>query len=352
MAEQRAVRLGHVPTVAFPLGIVGLGNVDRDHSRGVTGTVERLGVPAIRGIPEQSSTLILKCRLKPAPPISRQSQSAEGKWLDYRYFAAAPTRDQARAIFWNCLKAMVPKRLLGGRIRESDLIIDEIANTKPGIWEANIRPALADRNGWCWLIGVPEGRNAYWSMYNYAKSGVDPDWDAFTWVSADILPASEIESARRTLSAEMFEQEYEGSFLVFSGRAYHAFDSRTHCAPLRHLYNDRALLIICLDYNVQPGSASIAQKMHLPHQPGQQVQLEGTGIIGECHIPRHSTTQAICRRIAEDWGSHRGPVHIYGDATGGAQGSSRLAGSDWDIVQAENLFVDGACRSVLTGMLL
>jgi hypothetical protein len=34
-------------------------------------------------------------------------------------------------------------------------------------------------------------------------------------------------------------------------------------------------------------------------------------------------------------GSHRGPVHIYGDATGGAQGSSRLAGSDWDIVQAE-----------------
>jgi hypothetical protein len=196
-------------------------------------------------------------RAKRALIIKALEESAEGKWLDYRYFAAAPTRDQARAIFWNCLKAMVPKRLLGGRIRESDLtiplitgaeitvvgldraeriegrswcggIIDEIANTKPGIWEANIRPALADRNGWCWLIGVPEGRNAYWSMYNYAKSGVDPDWAAFHWISADILPASEIESARRTLSAEMFEQEYEGSFLTYAGRAYHAFDSRTH----------------------------------------------------------------------------------------------------------------------------
>jgi hypothetical protein len=303
-------------------------------------------------------------RAKRALIIKALEESAEGKWLDYRYFAAAPTRDQARAIFWNCLKAMVPKRLLGGRIRESDLtiplitgaeitvvgldraeriegrswcggIIDEIANTKPGIWEANIRPALADRNGWCWLIGVPEGRNAYWSMYNYAKSGVDPDWAAFHWISADILPASEIESARRTLSAEMFEQEYEGSFLTYAGRAYHAFDSRTHCAPLRHLYNDRAPLIITLDYNVQPGSASIIQELPLPHQPGQQVQLEGTAVIGECHIPRHSTTQAICRRIAQDWGDHRGPVHIYGDATGGAQGSSRLAGSDWDIVQAE-----------------
>src|SRR5919107_4048802 len=67
--------------------------------------------------------------------------------------------------------------------------------------------SLADRRGWCWLIGVPEGRNSYWDSYQYAISGADPEWDAFTWISADILPASEIESARRALSAEMFEQE-------------------------------------------------------------------------------------------------------------------------------------------------
>jgi hypothetical protein len=290
--------------------------------------------------------------------IKALEESAEGKWLDYRYFAAAPTRDQARAIFWNDLKAMVPKRLLGGRIRESDLtiplitgaeitvvgldraeriegrswcggVIDEIANTKPGIWEANIRPALADRRGWCWLIGVPEGRNSYWDMYNYAISGADPEWDAFTWVSADILPASEIESARRTLSAEMFEQEYEGSFLTFSGRAYHAFDSRTHCAPLHHLYNDRAPLIITMDFNIQPGTAAICQELWLPSM------CEGTAVIGEVVIPRHSTTPAVCRRIAQDWGSHRGPVHVYGAATGGSQGSSRVSGSDWQLVQAE-----------------
>jgi hypothetical protein len=296
--------------------------------------------------------------------IQALEESAEGRWQDYRYFAAAPTRDQARAVFWNDLKAMIPPRLLGGRIRESDLtiplitgaeisvvgldrpariegrswnggVIDEIANVKREAWGENIRPALADRTGWCWLIGTPEGRGAYYQMYMYAISGQDPDWAGFHWISADILPASEVESARRTLSEEVFQQEYEGSFLTFAGRAYHAFDAKTHCAPLFHLYNDRMPLIITMDFNIRPGSSAICQEMYLPHQPGQQVQLEGTGVIGEVSIPRHSTTQAVCRRIAQDWGSHRGPVYVYGDATGGAQGSSRLAGSDWDIVRAE-----------------
>jgi hypothetical protein len=169
----------------------------------------------------------------------------------------------------------------------------------------------------------------YYELYNYAKSGADSEWDAFHWVSADILPASEIESARRTLSEEMFQQEMEGSFITFSGRAYHSFDARTHCAPLHHLYNDRAPLIIAMDFNVSPGSSVIAQEMWLPSM------CEGTGVIGEVAIPRHSTTPAVCRKIAQDWGSHRGPVYVYGDATGGSAGSSRIAGSDWDIVKAE-----------------
>lgn len=164
-------------------------------------------------------------------------------------------------------------------------------------------------------------------MYNYAKSGVDPEWAAFTWVSADILDPSEIESARRTLDPLIFQQEMEASFITFAGRAYHSFDSRTHCFPLT--YNDREPLIITLDFNTTPGSGAISQEQVLPSGK------EGTGVIGEVHIPKHSTTPAVCRKIAADWGKHRGRVFIYGDATGGAQGSSRVMGSDWQLVQAE-----------------
>jgi hypothetical protein len=325
----------------------------------------------LRPHPEQMRLIHSKARFRVVPAARRSGkserakrwlvltalkESAEGRWLDYRYFAAAPTYGQAKSIFWNDLKAMVPKRLLGGRIRESDLtiplltgaeisvvgldraervegrswngcIIDEIANTRPGIWEANIRPALADRSGWAWLIGTPEGRGAYWEMYQYAISGVDPEWDGFHWVSADILPPDEIESARRTLSEEMFSQEYEGSFLLFAGRVYNSFDYRLHCAPLA--YDPRLPLVFCFDFNSSPGVCAIAQEQLLPN--GES----GTAIVGEVHIPRHSTTPAVCRKLIEMYGDHKQVVLCYGDATGGAQGSARVQGSDWQLVRAE-----------------
>lgn len=288
--------------------------------------------------------------------IQALRESVQGTWMDYRYFAAAPTRDQAKGIFWPDLKAMVPKHLLDGQPRESDLsfklitgaeivvvgldrparlegrswnggVIDEIANVKQEAWGENIRPTLSDRNGWCWLIGVPEGRGAYHEMYQYATSGVDPEWDGFSWISADILPEKEIASARRTLDPLVFQQEYEASFVTFEGRAYHTFDSRLHCKQLK--YNYGTTLNVMLDFNVEPGVAAIAQEQTLPNG------LEGTAIIGEVHIPRNSNTSAVCRKLAQDWGEHKGRVVFYGDATGGSRGSAKLAGSDWEIVKNE-----------------
>lgn len=289
--------------------------------------------------------------------IQALRESAEGRWLDYRYFAAAPTRDQAKAIFWADLKALVPRYLLGGPIRESDLtirlitgaeivvvgldrpqriegrawngcVIDEVANIRPGAWGENIRPALADRKGWAWLIGVPEGRGEYFDMYERAISGADAEWDGFHWVSADILPPEEIESARRNLDERVFQQEYEASFVTFEGRAYHAFERSQHTHQAL-AYDPRAPLIVALDFNVEPGVAAIAQEQRLPNG------LDGTAVIGEVFIPRNSTTPAVCRRIVDDWGDHAGPVYLYGDATGGARGSARVLGSDWDLVRAE-----------------
>ena len=65
--------------------------------------------------------------------------------------------------------------------------------------------------------------------------------------------ASEIDSARRTLDPLVYQQEMEASFITFEGHAYYSFDRRTHCAPMT--YDTRAPLIICLDFNVEPGVA-------------------------------------------------------------------------------------------------
>jgi hypothetical protein len=295
--------------------------------------------------------------------IQALRESSEGRWLDYRYFAAAPTRDQARAIWWSDLKALIPRDLMDGPPRESDLtirlitgaeivvvgldkparmegrswnggVIDEIANVKPNAWQENIRPGLADRKGWCWLIGVPEGRGLYFDWYQYAKSGVDPEWQSFTWVSADILDPAEIASARRTLDPLTFKQEMEGSFVTFEGRVYYPFERETHTADLFSRYNPGAPLLIALDFNVEPGVAAICQTMKLPARDGNG-EVDGLGIIGEVHIPRNSSTPAVCRKIIADWGRHHGAVRLYGDATGGNRGSAKVAGSDWDLVRSE-----------------
>ena len=282
------------------------------------------------------------------------------KFYPARFFAAAPTRDQAKRIFWGDLKAMIPPQFsldkseteLMIRLPLSEIwvvgmdrperiegqpwdggVLDEYANMKPKAWTENVRPALADRRGWCDLIGVPEGRNHYYDLKRSAEAemlerGPESDWGLFHWLSADILPADEIEAARRDLDDLTFQQEYEASFVNFEGRAYYAFRDDNKAA-LRDRYNPRAPLAICLDFNVEPGVAVVAQEMTLP------VGTEGTGCIGEVYIERNSNTPAVCRRLIQDWGGHEGPVVAYGDATGGARGTAQTQGSDWDLVKRD-----------------
>lgn len=330
-------------------------------------------VPAGRrsGKTERAKRQLVKCCL-----------NAESAFPDPNYFAAAPTRDQAKRIYWDDLKLLSPKSVVR-RISETDLsiwyitgamlsvvgmdkperiegspwdggVLDEYANMKNTAWGANVRPALSDRDGWCWLIGVPEGRNHYYDTWNDALGPLNiangGDWDGFTWFSSDILSAKEIESAKRSLDELTYQQEYEASFVNFEGQAYYPFDRTLHCAALRQLYNPRADISLCLDFNVDPGIAVIAQEMDFPRKiatasvnvKGREIfnnvaqpAKGGTGVIGEVHIPRNSNTPAVCRRFIKDWGDHEGLVYVYGDATGGARGTAQTEGSDWDIVKTE-----------------
>lgn len=298
--------------------------------------------------------------------LVREALAPSG-YPDARYFAAAPTRDQAKAIYWYDLKAMFPRQLMAEVPRESELtislwngavvsiigmdkpqriegrpwnggILDESADMKPSAFTENVRPALSDRAGWCWMIGVPEGRNHYYDFWKYAISGADPEWAGFTWPSADILPASEIASAKRLLDPLVFQQEYEASFVNFEGRIYYPFTEATHCKPLK--YDPLRTLAFCFDFNVDPGVAVIVQEQVLPGQferrgsvPLLDKPITGTGVIGEVYIERNSNTPAVCRKLIADWGKHQARVVCYGDASGGHRATSQVTGSDWDLIK-------------------
>ena len=121
--------------------------------------------------------------------LSRQAMWYPGE----KYFAAAPTYNQAKKIWWDDLKALTLSCMHPKKPSESELkiylpngteihiigldqpqrieginwtggVIDEIADVKGEALQANIMPALNTVNptrpyyrAWCWFIGVPDG---------------------------------------------------------------------------------------------------------------------------------------------------------------------------------------------------
>jgi hypothetical protein len=273
--------------------------------------------------------------------------------LPGRYFAAAPTEDQAKRIFWQDLKSLIPRRWTSS-ISETELrmtalngaevwvvgldrpqriegvpwdgcVIDELANCRPGLWDAHIRPALSDRRGWAWLIGVPDmdapAQAEYEKMVDLARSGADPEWACFSWPSSDILPADELESARRRLDPKIFEQEYLGKFVVARGKAFADFNPAIHVKPAAY---DPALPICwSLDFNIDPMCSGVIQ-----HHAGK------IRVIDELTLPDTHTDAAcgIFLERASDAGWDLREMFVYGDASGLARDSTSGV-TDWYIVQ-------------------
>jgi hypothetical protein len=329
---------------------------------------------ALRAHKEQSRLWKAQTRFRVVPSGRRSGKTEIAKrWgvrealrytkADNGWFVfAAPTHQQARRIFWDDLKRLTPKWAQAKKPAESTMTItlingaqisvlgmdsperiegrpldwgcfDEYANMKRGVWTENVRPALSTvgREGGAWFIGVPEGRNHYYDLARQAGSGEHEDWSLHHWAAADILDPKEIAAARAELDPYTFQQEYEGSFLNFAGRAYYSFDAATHCEPM--IYDPARPLALCFDFNVSPGIAVAVQELDYK---GKRPEVDNrvTAIVGEVHIPRNSNTPAVCRKLVEKYGQHRHDVVVYGDATGGAAGTAKVAGSDWDLIRA------------------
>jgi hypothetical protein len=290
----------------------------------------------------------------PVVPAGRRSGKTErGKRFvakqanylpDERYFLGAPTRDQAKKIFWDDIKALTLSATHPRRPSESELkvflpnrseihvvgldqpqriegvewtggIIDEIADVKPESIQENIMPALNTVNptrpfyrAWCWWIGVPDGLNHFYDMAEYARTSGDPQWGYFHWKSAEILPPDVIEQAMRTMGRREYLQEYEASFETASGRIYPDYDGSVG----RHNWTDRTVkptdaLHWMHDQNFTPLSSAIAV------MEGGKAWLVDE-IVLESAISLQSAMEFV-----EKYKHHQNKVvFIYGDPAGRA----------------------------------
>ena len=274
------------------------------------------------------------------------------------YFAAAPTHDQAKKIFWDDLKALTfsychpkqpseserkifmpngseihvigldkPQRIEG--IPWAGGGIDEIADLKPNSWENHIYPALNTVNptkpdylAWCWLLGVPDGLNHYYDLCEMADAGLDPDYKVFHWKSAEILPPHVIEAAKRTLSLKQFKQEYEASFETATGRIYEDYSKDNHTTETIESHEQ---LWWHHDFNFTPMSSGIAVKRD-----------DDIYILDEIVLTSATTRQSAIE-FCDKYKNHGNKtVVIYGDPAGRA---GEKHGHQSDYTQMEEYLV-------------
>lgn len=92
------------------------------------------------------------------------------------------------------------------------VVIDEVGDQNPKIWNEIIRPALADRLGWALFIGTPKGNNHFMDLRDRAEES--PDWGLLEFKASEtrILPESELKAALAEMGADRYAQEFECSF--------------------------------------------------------------------------------------------------------------------------------------------
>ena len=162
----------------------------------------------------------------------------QNKQKDPRYAYIAPTYAQAKRVAFDYLVEYT--RPLGAKVNIAELrvdfmgrrislygsengdslrgqyfdgvVLDEIGDQNPKIWNEILRPALADRKGWCLFIGTPKGNNHFADLKDRAQ--VTDGWKFLEFKASDtgILDNKELADAKAEMGEDKYRQEFECSF--------------------------------------------------------------------------------------------------------------------------------------------
>jgi len=155
-----------------------------------------------------------------------------------RYAYIAPTYGQAKRVAWDYLVKYTEP--LGGTNNISELrvdfwgrriqlfgsdnpetlrgqyfdgvILDEIGDQNPKIWTDIVRPALADRKGWCLFIGTPKGHNHFKELRDRAEK--EDGWGLLEFKASEtgVVDEIELKAAKNEMGEDKYRQEFECSF--------------------------------------------------------------------------------------------------------------------------------------------
>lgn len=265
------------------------------------------------------------------------------------YYYIAPSYVMAKSIAWRLLKEMIGEhvtnkneselfvelpngsiiQLKGAENRDSlrgvslsGAVLDEFAFMVHEVWSEVVRPATSDRQAPVLFITSPAGWNWAKDLYDYALSGVDENWQAWTFTTAEggNVKQTEIDAARRELPERTFKQEYLASFETLANRVYSNFDRTVNVTDNIVSADDINEIYVGMDFNVTPMSCVIGAKV------ADQLHL-----FDEILIENSNTTE-MAQEIKRRYPNHK--IKVYPDPAGRARKTSAAGGvTDFTILE-------------------
>jgi len=269
----------------------------------------------------------------------------------------APSYRQAKAICWNVLKEKMIYHKWVKKINHSDLTItlknnsqitlrgsdneqslrgvglhflciDEFADVNKDAWYEVLRPTLSDTGGHALFCGSPRGFGN-WSYDLFKQSETNKDWASFKYTTLEggQVDNEEIEQAKQDLDIRTFQQEYEATFVNYSGMIYYNFNRQKNI--IEKFDKQYPNLHIGLDFNVDPMTAVVCYVIN-----------ETIIVIDEIQI-YSSNTQEMCEEIRNRYPNKQ--ITVYPDPS--ARQRKTSAGGFTDISILKNAGFDVKCRN-------
>jgi len=269
----------------------------------------------------------------------------------------APTYRQAKAICWNVLKEKMIYHKWVKAINHSDLTItlknnstitlrgsdneqslrgvglnflciDEFADVNKEAWFEVLRPTLSDTKGHALFCGSPRGFGN-WSYELFKQGETNNDWASFkyTTIEGGNVDQDEVEQAKQDLDIRTFQQEYEATFVNYSGMIYYNFNRQNNI--IEKYQKETAILHIGLDFNVDPMSAVVCVIVN-----------EKIIVVDEIQI-YSSNTQEMCDEIKNRYKNKQ--IVVYPDPS--ARQRKTSAGGFTDLSILKNAGFDVKCKN-------
>ena len=208
------------------------------------------------------------------------------------------------------------------------IVLDEFADIHKEAWYEVLRPTLSDTHGHALFCGSPRGFGN-WSYELFKQGETNKDWQSFKYTTLEGGQVSdeEIEQAKQDLDLRTFQQEYEATFVNYSGMIYYNFNRQKN---IIESYNkNHQFLHIGLDFNVDPMTAVVCA-----------IEKDIVIVFDEIQI-YSSNTQEMCEEIRNRYKNKN--IVVYPDPS--ARQRKTSAGGFTDISILKNAGFDVRCRN-------